>query len=261
MENLRARRDIQVLKADTKAWTKWVASPSYQGRKNITDSLVIAERKKKKLLLNKPVYVGAAVLDLSKLHMQRFWYDYIKPRYPNAKLAYTDTDSLIYMIESETEPDFHGREGSMFDTSDLPKDDPLYSLNNKKVLGKFKDEAKGVAISEYVGLRPKLYAMKLDGDEHAARGDKKLDLVTKKSKGTKKSVVKKEIRFNDYVNTLETGQSMRHSQTNFRTDAHKIYVTKTTKTSLSAFESKRYLLEDGITSLPYGHYAIPVPAL
>jgi hypothetical protein len=81
--------------------------------------------------------------------MQRFWYDYIKPRYPDAKLAYTDTDSLIYMIESETEPDFHGREGSMFDTSDLAKDDPLYSLDNKKVLGKFKDEAKGVAIASW----------------------------------------------------------------------------------------------------------------
>ena len=142
----------------------------------------------------------------------------------------------------------------MFDTSELPKSSPLHSNDNKKVLGKFKDEALGVAIAEFVGLRPKLYALRLDGDEHAARGDKDLKLVTKKSKGTKKSVVANQIKFENYVHTLETRQSMRHSQVNFRTDCHRVYTTRTTKTSLSAFDSKRYLLEDGIQSLAYGHY-------
>ena len=254
MENLRARRDIQVLRVNSKSWAKWVASPSYRDRKNITDGLVVAERARKNLTLCKPIYVGVAVLDLSKLHMWSFWYDYIKPTYPNAKLAYTDTDSLVYKIESKTEPDFHGRANSMFDTSGLPKSDPLFSNDNKKVLGKFKDEAMGVAISEFVGLRPKLYALRLDGDEHAARGDDSLSIETKKSKGTKKSVVKKEIRFKNYLDTLTTTQSMRHTQVNFRTDAHRVYTTKTTKTSLSAFDSKRYLLDDGITSYAYGHY-------
>ena len=235
--------------------------PVYRDRKNITDGLVIAERARKNLTLNKPIYVGVAVLDLSKLHMWNFWYRYLRPRYPNARLCYTDTDSLVYSIESKEEPDFHGRAGSMFDTSELPKANPMHSNDNKKVLGKFKDEALGVAIAEFVGLRPKLYALRLDGDEHAARGDKDLKLVTKKSKGTKKSVVANQIKFSNYVKTLETRQSMRHSQVNFRTDCHRVYTVRTTKTSLSAFDSKRYLLEDGIQSYAYGHYKTKPAAL
>ena len=254
MENLRERRDIQVLRVNSKSWQKWVASPSYRDRKNITDGLVIAERARKNLVLNKPIYAGVAVLDLSKLHMWEFWYDELRPAYPNARLCYTDTDSLVYSIESENEPDFHGRAGSSFDTSDLPKGHPMFSNDNKKVLGKFKDEAKGVAIAEFVGLRPKLYALRLDGDEYTARGDKDLKLETKKSKGTKKSVVATQIKFANYLETLETGTSMRHAQVNFRTDCHRVYTTRTTKTSLSAFDSKRYLLEDGIQSYAYGHY-------
>jgi hypothetical protein len=256
MENLRARRDIQVLKVASKTWRRWVSEPSYQGRKNISDGLVIAERAKSKLLLNKPVYVGASVLDLSKLHMWGFWYDEVRPAYPNAKLLYTDTDSLVYSIVSKSEPDFHGRAGSSFDTSDYPASHPQYSVDNKKVLGKFKDEAKGVAIAEFVGLRPKLYALRLDTTEHNKRADKGLKLTTKKSKGTKMSVVKKQIQFENYLSVLSTGQSMRHSQVNFRTDCHNMYTTRTTKTSLSAFDGKRYLLNDGITSLAYGHMTL-----
>ena len=85
MENVRTRRDIQVMHTDTKSWTKFVAEPSYVSRENITDNLVIAERKRKNLNLNLPMYVGFAVLDLSKLHMYDFWYNYIKKEYPGEK--------------------------------------------------------------------------------------------------------------------------------------------------------------------------------
>ena len=88
-----------------------MASPSYRDRKNITDGLVIAERARKNLVLNKPIYAGVAVLDLSKLHMWEFWHDELRPAYPNARLCYTDTDSLVYSIESVNEPDYHGRAG------------------------------------------------------------------------------------------------------------------------------------------------------
>ena len=235
MENLRARRDIQALRVNSKSFTKWVAEPSYRGRKNVDDDLVIAERARKNLTLNKPVYVGVAVLDLSKLHMWSFWYDYIKPQFgEKAKLCYTDTDSLVYSVESETDPSegFVGCVGSMFDTSDYPKGHPQHSDANKKVLGKFKDEAKGVAIAEFVGLRPKLYAIRLDASEHETRDDKGLKVETKKSKGTKKSVVAKEIKFEHYLATLESRKPMRHSQMSFKTDCHRIYTTRVTKTSL-----------------------------
>ena len=98
----------------------------------------------------------------------------------------------------------------------------------------------GVAISEFIGLRPKLYTIRYENEKEI-----------KKSKGTKMSVVKKEIRTADYRRTLETGVSMQHAQMGFKTDCH----TRVTKTSLSALDTKRYIFEDGITSNAYGHYA------
>ena len=221
----------------------------------ITNNLVIAEKTKNRLVLNKPVFVGSAILDLSKLLMWEFWYDEMRVKYPSASLCYTDTDSLIYSITSETEPSFAGNAGSSFDTSDYPKDHADYSADNKKVIGKFKDEAKGVPIAEFVGLRPKLYSIRLDTDSFVIRGDKELKLETNKSKGTQKCIVKNHIRMKNYIDTLQTGNSMKHKQINFRTDSHQIYTSTSTKISLSAFDSKRYLT-DSINSLAYGHCRI-----
>ena len=260
MENLRARRDIQALRVQSKAFTRWVADPSYQGRRTIVpNELVIAERSKKKVVLNKPVYVGVAVLDLSKLWMHEFWYDELKPRYgESATLCYTDTDSLVYQIESEEEPQCRGDTAeSLFDTSGYPKHHPLHSTCNKKVLGKFKDECNGVAIAEFVGLRPKLYSLRLDDAEYATYvlggGDASLKPLVKKAKGNKKSVVEKEVSFQNYVDTLYTGRSLTHSQVGFRSENHQVYTTRVTKTSLSALDTKRFICEGGITSLAYGH--------
>ena len=114
----------------------------------------------------------------------------------------------------------------------------------------------GVAIAEFVGLRPKLYSLRLDGAEHSAyleAGGDGVDEITKKAKGTKKSVVKKEILFQNYLDTLQTGRSFTHSQVGFRSEAHQVYTTRITKTSLSALDTKRFICEDGITSLAYGH--------
>ena len=226
--------------------------------------LIIAERSKTSILLNKPVYTGVSVLDLSKLHMWSFWYDWLKPRFGDkVRLAYTDTDSLVYTIESPQDPSSILRgdsEESMFDNSDLPKNNEHHSDVNKKVLGKFKDEAKGVAIAEFVGLRPKLYAMRLDGTEFAERGDEDLKLETKKSKGTAKAVVKKQLTFGSYATCLETGKSQRNTQYSLRSREHVVHTEEVTKISLSAFDSKRYILEDGIRTLAHGHYLTAISA-
>jgi hypothetical protein len=227
MENMRNRRDIQALRTDSLAFKRWVADPRYRGRKLIDEDLAIAERAFKSIKLFKPIYVGSAVLDLSKLHMWSFWYDYLKPRFGDKiRLCYTDTDSLVYEIQSDTDPalEFVGTKGSMFDTSDYPKDHPQFSEDNKKVLGKFKDEAMGVAISEFVGLRPMLYSMRYESGKQI-----------KKAKGTKSYVVKKEIKFAHYMDVLKSRSSMKHSQLCFKSDCHQIYTTQVTKISLSAF--------------------------
>jgi hypothetical protein len=225
----------------------------------VPNELVVAERSKKKVILNKPVYVGVAVLDLSKLWMHEFWYDELKPRHGDSvSLCYTDTDSLVYEITSEEEPICSGdTASSLFDTSGYPKHHPLHSTCNKKVIGKFKDECNGVAIAEFVGLRPKLYSLRLDDTDYAkylaAGGDASLKALVKKAKGNKKCVVEKEVSFQNYVDTLYTGRSLTHSQVGFRSESHQVYTTRVTKTSLSALDTKRFICDGGITSLAYGH--------
>jgi hypothetical protein len=260
MESVRKRKNIDVLKTDTKKFMKWVADPGYKGRKTIAANFVVAERGQRNILLNKPIYVGASVLDLSKLHMTGFWYDYIRPLYPSAKLHYTDTDSLVYTVESPTEPDFHGRKGSMFDTSDLPKNHPLYSADNKKVMGMFKPENKDIPMKEFVAMRSKMYAALLDELAFRARGDKSLKLEIKKAAGISYATVKKEMKFEHYKNVLMTGTGMSHNQINFKSKSHQMYTVKSVKSSLSPFDSKRYILPNGIDTLPYGHKDIPALA-
>ena len=120
------------------------------------------EMKKTEVKMNKPVYLGQAILDISKTLMYELWYDYIKPKYgEKAKLCYMDTDSFIIHIETE---DFHKYIASdverWFDTSGYDKNDkrPLPIGINKKVIGMFKDELGGKSITEFCALRAKAYA-------------------------------------------------------------------------------------------------------
>ena len=75
-------------------------------------------------------------------------------------------------------------------------------------------------------------------------------------KGINRSVAKKHIHFNDYKNTLFSGASMRHEVTRIVSKKHEMYTIKQNKISLSAYDDKRYILDDGITTLAYGHYKI-----
>ena len=133
--------------------------------------------------LNKPVYTGMTILDNSKILMYDFFYNHLKKQYgPKCELLYTDTDNLL--LEIETDDVYKDMEANkhLYDTSDYPKEHPLYSNTNKKVLGKMKDKCAGTPIAECVCLRPKMYSI-LKADEKNI----------KKAKGVKKSVVKKQI--------------------------------------------------------------------
>ena len=147
--------------------------------------------KKTSLTMNKPVYLGMCILDLSKTIMYDFHYNYIKPKYgEKAKLLFSDTDSLMYKIETEDfYKDISGDVKDRFDTSDYPENHPseIPTGINKKVLGMMKDEAAGKIIKEFVGLRAKLYSFVMDDGEE-----------TKKCKGIKKQVVEGSISHEDY---------------------------------------------------------------
>ena len=169
MENLRKHRDIRLVTTD-KRRSKIVSELNYYSTKYISESLMIVEMKKTQIFMSKPIYLGQAILDISKTHMYEFWYDYIKPKYGDkATLCYMDTDSFI--IHSKTEDfykDIANDVSKWFDTSEYNKKDNRPSLLigiNKKVTGIFKDELKGKIMTELIALRAKIYAFNTDNNE------------------------------------------------------------------------------------------------
>ena len=178
--------------------------------------------KKTSLTFNKPVYLGMCILDLSKTIMYEFHYNYIKPKYGNkARLLFTDTDSLMYEIQTEDfYKDISGDVKDRFDTSDYPPNHPsgIFAGCNKKVVGMFKDEVAGGCIEEFVGLRAKLYSYKMyEGKE------------TKKCKGVKKSVVKKSIAHEDYKTCLFTGKLQMRKMNVIRSYNHEVFTEEVNK--------------------------------
>ena len=210
MENLRKRVNIELV-TNEKRLNKLSAKPTYVSSKIFNENLVAVHTKKEKLLLDKPSYVGMCILDLSKTHMYDFHYNYIKKKYPDSQLLFTDTDSLFYHIK--TEKDIYEEfwvDRELFDNSDYPKSSKFFFNENKKVIGKFKDETAGKPILEFVGLKSKMYSYKIGEEEH------------KKAKGVKKNVVKKEIKHQDYLDVLFNKKIMHHQMNTIRSESHQI---------------------------------------
>ena len=248
MENIRNRVNIKLV--DTgEQFKKLVSKPNYESRKIFNENLVSVHMKKTSLTMNKPVYLGMSILDLSKIIMFDFHYQYIKPKYgKHAKLLFTDTDSFLYEIQTEDfYKDISGDVKDRFDTSEYPENHPsgIPTGINKKVLGMFKDEAKGKNIKEFVGLRAKLYSYKMEeGKEN------------KKCKGIKKAVVEKSISHEDYKTCLTTGKEQLRRQNIIRSYEHVLYTEEVNKIALSAADDKRYLLKDSFDTLAWGHHRI-----
>ena len=133
---------------------------------------------------------------------------------------------------------------NLFDNSDYPESSKYFFKENKKVIGKFKDEAAGKVINEFAGLKSKMYSYTIRDKEH------------KKAKGVKKNVVKNEIKHQNYLEVLYNGKTMYHQMNTIRSESHQINSYHLNKVSLSPFDDKRYILDDEITSLAYGHYLI-----
>ena len=175
MENVRKHRDIKLVKTDKKR-NKLVSEPNYHTMKLIDDNLAIIEMKKVKVKMNKSIYLGLSILDISKITMYEFWYDFMKSKYGNrAKLCYMDTDSFIINIKTEYfYEDISENVMERFDTSNYIYNRPLPKNVNEKVLGLMKDELGRGIITEFVALRPKAYSYKTNDN-----------IELKKAKGTK----------------------------------------------------------------------------
>ena len=166
MENIRNHKDMKLVTSDKK-YLKYVMKPNFKDGHPFSKHLFAVEMGKTEIMMNKPVYLGQAILDLSKTLMYEFHYDYMRPR-PDSKVnsCYIDTKSFVYEIETE---DFHrdiAKDGKKrFDMSGYSKDDnrPLPIGENKKVIGLMKDELGGKIMTEFVALRAKMYAYRKIG--------------------------------------------------------------------------------------------------
>ena len=243
MENVRKHRDIKLVTTGKKR-SKLVSEPNYHTMNLISENLSIIEMKKIKVKMNNPIYLGLSILEISKILMYEFWYDYMKPKYSdNVKLCYTDTDSFIINIKTKNfYKNIANDVEDRFDTSNYEVYRPLPTGKNKKVIGLMKDELGGKVITEFAALRPKTYSYLTD--------DCKED---KNAKGTKKCAVKGMIKFNDYKNCLLNDEVVLKSQQRFKSKGHNVHTKNINKIALSSNDNKRIILLDKITIYPYGY--------
>lgn len=254
MENLRSRVDIKLV-------NKWggkngarmlIAKPCFKKCRIFDEQLVAIEMGKTSMLMNKPIAVGMCVLDISKITMYGFLYNFLKPKYGDkVGVAYGDTDSFVLEIKTDDFYEDMRKNISLFDTSDYPWPN-VYNIEhvNKKVPGLFKDELNGTVMTEFVGLRAKCYAVRtLD--------DKRLDEKMKKSKGVKQCILKRKITFDDYVDCIKRSREIKHKQNTIRSIKHNVYTIEQEKIVLSPFDDKRYIImPNGIETLAWGHHRI-----
>ena len=196
--------------------------------------------------MNKPVYLGQAILDLSKIIMYEFHYDYMKPKYgENLKLCYMDTDSPVYHIKTKDfYEDIAKDVNARFNTSGYGKGDarPLPIGLNKKIIELMKDELGGKIMTEFVVLRPKFYAYRKLNDEE-----------DKKCKGIKKCVVKKMLDFDEYRKCLYRPTNIYRSQLMFRNKKHEVHTVEVNKVTLNRNDDKRIAKKDFVSTLANGH--------
>ena len=242
MENLRKRQYIKLV-TDEEQLLKWSSKPSFISCKIFNKDLVAIHKAKTTLTLNRPAYVGMCILDLSKTLMYDFHYNYIKSKYGSkARLLFTDTDSLTYEIEADDVYQDFWKDKHLFDNSDYPKNSPFYNNVNKKVIGKFKDEAAGMSIVEFVGLRSKMYSYMKDNEQGS-----------RTAKGIKKNVIKQQLGHDKYKDVLFNKKQMCHTMRLIKSERHQIGSYVVDKISLSCFDDKRYIHENGVTSYAYGY--------
>ena len=243
MENIRKHRDIKLVTTDKKR-SKLVSEPNYHTINLISEDLSIIEMKRTKVKMNKPMYLGLSILEISKTLMYEFWYHYMKPKYANnVKLCYMDTDSFIMNIKTnDFYKDFSNDVENRFDTSNYEVNRPLPTGKHKKVIGLMRDELGGKIITEFVTLRPKTYSFLTD--------DGKED---KNAKGTKKCEIKKMIKFNDYKKFLLNDEIILKSQQRFISKKHDVYTENINKIALSNNDDKRIVSSNKISSYPYGY--------
>ena len=230
MENLRKRINVRLVNNE-KDFLKYTSRPTYVAHKLFGKDYAAIHEIKPVLVLSKPIYVGFTVLELSKWLMYDFHYKFIKKHF-DAEFLFTDTDSLMYQIKSEDVHEKFFKHNHLLYFSNYPKDLKFFNETNKKVIGKMKDRK---IIDEFVGLKSKMYSMK-NIDDKGSNTAKAVNIETES---------------NEFKDSLFNKKRIRHKMKKFQSKKHKIGTYKIKKISLSCFDDKRFVLDDGIHTLAY----------
>uniref|UniRef100_A0A2S2R9P8 DNA-directed DNA polymerase n=1 Tax=Sipha flava TaxID=143950 RepID=A0A2S2R9P8_9HEMI len=252
MENVRKRVSIKLISSEKKAH-KYMIKPNFKDRTIYSKNLMAVHLFNEKIKFDKPIYVGFTILDISKTFMYDFHYNIMKKKYDhNLNIVYSDTDSLVYEIKTN---DFFGDLKNellpYFDTSNFPKNHFCFNESRKNQPGFFKDELKGEILLEFIALRPKLYSYRVANKE------------INKAKGVKKYIIKKHLKFDEYLNVLNAyidnkakEKSVYRDMNLIQSHNHYVYSKTVNKKILNGDDDKRYIMRDGINTLAYGHYKL-----
>ena len=218
MENLRKRIKIRVVK-NSQDFIKYTSRPTCVNWKVFENNLAAIHEKKISLTLNKPIYVGFTILEISKWEMYNFHYNFMIRKF-NTRLLFTDTDSLCYELHEKNPYKKMYKYKELFDLSNFPVSSKYYCSDNKKVVGKMKDEYGGKSILKFVGLKSKMYSI-LDESNN--------------EKSTKKGH-NAFIEFQEIHDTLLKKKILRHTRRGKKSKSHNLGTYETNKISLSCFD-------------------------
>lgn len=241
---MRNRTDVELVHKEER-FIKVMSKPNVESFQRFNEDLVAVKLKQTRLKLIRPIYAGMVILDLAKVLMYNFYYGVLKKTYGDRMdLLFTDTDSLCISVKTYDVYEDLKQMQEEFDFSDYPKEHDCYSDENKKKLGKFKDEMNGNIILEYVGLRSKMYSIMWD------KG------TVKTCKGISRSVNKLVLKHEMYRDCLFNGEQRVDQMSRIGSKGHHLYTYDINKVSLSPYDDKRYINDDRVTTLAYGHYKI-----
>jgi hypothetical protein len=256
IENVLKREDINFVTERKKA-LKYIKKTNFKRETIFSDHLVAIHLNKLQIKYNKPIYAGFCVLEMSKWVMYDFVYNYLKPKWgERVEIIQTDTDGLMLMVKTEDfyediKPDID----KWFDTSKFPENNifGIKPMNGFK-LGCFKIETIDNIVSEFIGLRSKMlnYLIETKVEDES----KKTKIITKNKK-SEKGVPFHISQKHEFELWRKVLNNETQSYANFNMIISKklnVYTINQTKVALSNFDDKRYILEDGYSTLAHGHY-------
>ena len=246
-EDVRKYKDFKIALTERRV-TKLINKPTCKRSKIYEEDLVTFQLQRETVTMNKPRYIGQAILDISKTVMYKFHYDFIMENFPETELLFTDTDSFCYFIPTDVDLyEFIKGNTEWFDFSNYPKNHPNYDTSNNLIPGKFKDEMGGTFIAEFCGLRSKMYSILIFGgiEKKAAKGvlgQVKNDVITHED--YKDCLIKQKVRF--------------HEGTKIFQKEHQLYTADIAKKTLSPYNDKKYISfeNDEFICYSHGHYKI-----